>query len=62
MDNGGKKGKGCQGTCTKDTWTKPKAGRIEGGKWGWLGSGRVVRRKWRQQYLNNNKKIKVYIK
>ena len=23
-DNGGKGGKGCQGTCIKDTWTKPK--------------------------------------
>ena len=21
---GGKKGKGCPGTCTKDPWTKPK--------------------------------------
>ena len=32
-------GKGCQGTCIKDTWTKPKGGRIEGGMWGWLGWG-----------------------
>ena len=24
------------GTCIKDTWTKPKGGRIEGGRWGWL--------------------------
>ena len=23
----------------KDTWTKPKRGRIKGGNWGWLGSG-----------------------
>ena len=23
-NNGGKRGKGCQGTCIKDTWTKPK--------------------------------------
>ena len=36
-DNGGKKGKGHQGTCIKDTWTKPKRGKIEGGKWGGLG-------------------------
>ena len=27
------------GTCIKDTWTKPKGGRITGGKWGWLGEG-----------------------
>ena len=25
-DNGGKKGKGHQGTCLKDPWTKPKGG------------------------------------
>ena len=24
MDNGGKQGKSHQGTCIKDTWTKPK--------------------------------------
>ena len=24
-------------TCTKDTWTKPKRGRIKDGEWGWLG-------------------------
>ena len=41
---GGDKGvggvrRGCQGTCIKETWTKPKFGRIEGGRWGWLGSG-----------------------
>ena len=27
--------KGCQGTCIKDTWTKVKAGRMEGRRWGW---------------------------
>ena len=27
----GEKGKGLSGTCIKDTWTKPKWGRIEGG-------------------------------
>ena len=31
-DNWGKKGKGCQGTSIKDLWTKPKVGRIEGGR------------------------------
>ena len=53
-DNGGKKGKDCQGTCIKDPWTKPKGGRIEGGRWGWVGLGG----KWRQLYLNNNIKKK----
>ena len=38
MDNSGEKGKGHQGTCIKNAWTKPEAGRIEGGRWGW---GRV---------------------
>ena len=47
-DNGG--GEDHQGTCIKDTWTKPKGGRIEGG------AGGVMGRKWRQWYLNNNKK------
>ena len=44
---------GFSGTCIKDTWTKPKEGRIEGGRWGWLGWGGW---KWRQLYSNNNKK------
>ena len=26
-----------QGTCRKDSWTKTKEGRIEGGRWGWVG-------------------------
>ena len=39
-DNGGRMG--CQGTCIKDTWTKPKGDRIKGGRWGWLGWGGVV--------------------
>ena len=29
----GKEGKGCQRTCIKDPWIKPKGGRIEGGRW-----------------------------
>ena len=49
-------GKGHQGTSIKDPWTKPNGGRIEGGRWGCLGWGVVVGRKWRQLYLNNNKK------
>ena len=50
-DNRGK-GVGLSATCIKDTWTKPKAGRIKGGKWGWLVLG-VVGGEWRQLYLNN---------
>ena len=39
-DNGEKRGrKGCQGTLIKDTQTKPKGARIEGGSGGWLGWG-----------------------
>ena len=46
------------GTCIKVTWAKLKWGRIEVGRWGWLGWGGVVGGKWRQLYLNINKKIK----
>ena len=54
-DNGEKRRKGHQGPCIKDTWTKPTGvGLRVGGVGGW---GRVVGRKWRQLYLNNNKKI-----
>ena len=35
----GGKGEGFSGTSIKDTWTKPKGGRIKGRKWGWLGWG-----------------------
>ena len=52
----GAKGEGFSGTSIKDTWTKPKRGRIEGGRWGWLGSGGSGGGIWRQLYLNNNKK------
>ena len=55
---GGGKRKVCQGICIKDTWTKPKRRSIEGGRWGCLGCGGVVRRKWRQLYLDINKKMK----
>ena len=44
------------GTCIKDTGTRPKWGRLKGKKWGWLGWGVVVEGKWRQLYLNSNKK------
>ena len=40
-DNGGKRGRGCQGICIKDSWTKPEGCRIKGGRWGWLGSGEL---------------------
>ena len=43
--DGEKNGKGCEGTCIKDTWTNPKVGRIEGGRWAWVGWGRGVGRK-----------------
>ena len=37
-DNGEKQGKGCQGTCIKDTWTKPKGvGLRVGSRDGWGG-------------------------
>ena len=35
---------------------KTKGGGIRGGRWGWLGWRGEVGRKWRQLYLNNNKK------
>ena len=54
-DNGDIRAKGCQGTCTKDTWTKPKEDRIEGERWGWVGQRKVVVGKWRQLNLNKNK-------
>ena len=36
---------------------KAKGCSFEGGRWGWVGWGNRVDRKWRQLYLNNNKKI-----
>ena len=47
-DNGAKKGEDCQGTYIKGTWTKPKWGRIEGGRWGWVGWVRAMGGKWEQ--------------
>ena len=37
------------GTCTKDTWTKPKWGRIKGGELGWPGWMQMLGLKWIQQ-------------
>ena len=37
FQNRGKQGTGGQGICIKDPWTKPKGGRIEGGRWEWVG-------------------------
>ena len=48
-------GKGHQGTCIKNVWTKPKAvglSVVGGGGW----RGKVVAGKWRQLYMNNNLK------
>ena len=47
--------KGCQGTCIKDTWTKPKGlgWRWEAGMGGAWGSGGG---EMETMYLNNNKK------
>ena len=39
-----KKGRGYQGTCLKDTLTKPKGARIKGERWGWVRLGGVVGR------------------
>ena len=39
----------------KDTWAKPKRGRIKGGEWGLLGWWGSDGEKWRQLYLSNNK-------
>ena len=40
---------------------KAKRGKIEGGKWGWVGQEKVVVEKRRQLYLkNNNKKNLTY--
>ena len=55
-DNGGK-GRRISGTSIKDTWTKPKRDRIKVGSGDGWGGG-VVEGRWRQLYLNNNKKIK----
>ena len=35
---------------------KAQGGRLNGGRWGWVGQEEVVGWKWRQLYLNNNLK------
>ena len=51
-DNRGQKGKGCQGTWIKDPWTNQSGEGLRVG-------GGVSGGKWKQLYLNNNKKIKI---
>ena len=46
------------GTSIKDTWTKPKGGRIKGGKWGWLGSGGMEGREMETTILDQQKNVK----
>ena len=41
----------------KDPWAKPKGGRIQCGKGGWVGQRKVLVGKWRQLYSNINKKF-----
>ena len=36
-DKGGGSGEEFSGTCIKNTWTTPNGGRIDGGRWDWLG-------------------------
>ena len=35
---------------------EPRGYGIDGGRWAWVGQGKVVVGKWRQLYLNINKK------
>ena len=57
-NSAGKKGKSHKGTCIKDPWTKPKGVKMKGRRWGWVGWGKVMGRKWRlfKQQLKNDKK------
>ena len=52
----GKKEEGSSTNMYKRHVDKAKGGRNKGRRWGQVGWGRV-RGKWRQLYLNNNKKI-----
>ena len=54
----GEKWEGLSRNMYKGHMDKAKGGRIEGGRQGWVGWGWVVRGKWRQLQLNNNKKKK----
>ena len=40
--NGGGKAKDYKGTRIKGPWTKPKAGGIRGGRWGWVGENDTI--------------------
>ena len=64
-DNGEKRGKGCQGTCIKDIWTKPKGSRIMGGRWvllSWGGnSGGKVEITVLENQQNKRKKDFIYL-
>ena len=42
----------------KGPMDEAKEGSIEGGRWGWVGRGKVAVVKWRQLYLNNKKERK----
>ena len=58
---GGRKITGCNWVVrSRDVYEghidKAKGGDFEGGRQGWVGRGGVGRWKWRQLYLNNNKK------
>ena len=56
------RGKGHQGRCIKDIWTKPKWGSIKGGRLECVGQGESgegkMETKTRQWYLKSNKKWK----
>ena len=55
----GKNREGSSKNMYKGQVDKAKGGRSEGGRWRWVRLGDVVGAKWRQLYLNDNKK---YIK
>ena len=50
----GKERKRSSRNVCKWSMDKAKGGRNEGGRWAWVGRGKVVAAKWRQLYLNNN--------
>ena len=54
----GGKGEGVFRNMYEGHMDKTKGGRIEGGRWGWLGLRGLVGVKWRQLYLKNNKKVR----
>ena len=56
----GERREGLSGNPYKGPMAKDNRGRIEGrGWWVGVGQGKVMVGKWRQLYLNNNKKIKI---